>query len=94
MSLLQGSKQLDAGDTAKPNADETKWAEWRRTPAVAGAVNHPALLLTWGLDRTGRRRIRGRNLLEVDRSGWGKADGHDPRRQKRQSHSSREHVAE
>jgi hypothetical protein len=46
MSLLQGSKQLGAGDAAKPNADDTKWAEWRRPPAVAGAVNHPALLLT------------------------------------------------
>jgi hypothetical protein len=45
MSLLQGSKQLGAG-AAKPNADDTKWAEWRRLPAVAGAVNHPALLLT------------------------------------------------
>jgi hypothetical protein len=94
MSLLQGSKQLGAGDAAKPNADDTKWAEWRRPPGVAGAVNHPALLLTWGLDRSGRRRIRGRNLLEVYHSGWGKADGHDRKRQKRQSHSSREHGAE
>jgi hypothetical protein len=94
MSLLQGSKQLGAGDAAKPNADDTKWAEWRRPPAVAGAVNHPALLLTWGLDRTGRGRIRGRNLLEVDRSRLGKADGHDPRRHKRRSHSRREHGAE
>jgi hypothetical protein len=63
MSLLQGSKQLDAGDAAKPNADDTGWAEWRRPPAVTGAVDHPALLLTWGLERTGRRRICGRNLL-------------------------------
>jgi hypothetical protein len=94
MSLLQGSKQLGAGDAVKPNADDTKWAEWRRPPEVAGAVNHPASLLTWGLDRSGRRRIRGRNLLYVDRSGWGKADGHHPDRQKGRSNSSREHVAE
>jgi hypothetical protein len=94
MSLLQGSKQLDAGDAAKPNAEDTKWAEWQRPPAVAGAVNHPALLLTWGLDRSGRRRIGGRNLLYVDRSGWGKADGYLPDRQKGWSNSSREHGAE
>ena len=93
MSLLQGSK-LDAGDSAKPNADDTMLAKCRRPPAVAGAVNHPALLLTWGLDRSGRRRICGRYLLEVDRSGWGKADGHHPERRKRRSHSSREHAVE
>jgi hypothetical protein len=94
MCLLRGSKQLGVGDVAKPNADDTKLTEWRRPPAVAGAVNHPALLLTGGLDRSGRRRICGRNLLEVDRRGWGKADGHHPERQKRRSHSSGEHVAE
>jgi hypothetical protein len=93
MSLLQGSK-LDAGDSAKPNADDTMLAKCRRPPAVAGAVNHPALLLTCGLDRTGRRRICGRNLLELDRNGWGKADGHHPERRKGRSHASREHVAE
>jgi len=80
MGLLQGSKQLGAGDAAKPNADDTKWAVWRRPPAVAGAVNHPALLLAWGLDRSGRRWICGRNLLEVDRCRRGKADGHHPER--------------
>jgi hypothetical protein len=94
MSLLQGSKQLGAGDAAKPNADDTEWAEWRRPPAVAGAVNHPALQLTCGLDGAGRRWICWRNLLEVDRSGWGKGDGHHPERRKRRSDSSREHVVE
>jgi hypothetical protein len=44
MSLLQGSKQLGAGDAAKPNADDTKLAKCRRPPAVAGDVNHPVLL--------------------------------------------------
>lgn len=74
MSLLRRSK-LDAGGSAQPKADDTRWAEWQRPPAVAGAVNHPALLC--GLDRTGRRRICGRNLPEVNWSGWDKADGDD-----------------
>jgi hypothetical protein len=91
MSLLQGSKQLGAADVARASADDTKWAEWRRPLAVAGAVNHPALLLTCGLDETGWRRICGRNLLYVDRSGWGKEDGHHPDRQKGRSNSRREH---
>jgi hypothetical protein len=38
MSLLQGSKQLGAGDAAKPNADDTKLAnadDRQRWPATS-----------------------------------------------------------